>query len=92
MYASSQDHSVIDQGPPRSIGRHQKFVLLRAWRGHRRGGLMYLFAWVASCRWRARVTRVFVIRGGVAKAAPAVGSIGTPPGRVIATIMALALI
>ena len=36
---------------------------------------MYLFAWVASCRWRARVTRVFVIRGGVARAAPAVAEI-----------------
>ena len=53
---------------------------------------MYLFAWVASCRWRARVTRVFVIRGGVAKAAPAVVSIGSPSGRIIATITALALI
>jgi len=38
------------------------------------------------------VTRVFVIRGGVARAAPAVVSIGSPSGRIIATIMALALI
>ena len=68
MYASSQGHSEIDQDPPRSTGRHRRFVLLRAWRGHCQEELVNLFARVASWFPRARVTRVLGARGGIGDA------------------------
>ena len=37
---------------------------------------MYLFAWVTSCRWRARVTRVLGVCGVIAKKSQCICSLG----------------
>ena len=68
MHASSQGHSLIDQGPPRNIGGLRKFVLQHVWRGQCQGELVHLlcslavrssvFVWAASWFQRARVARV----------------------------------